>query len=91
LYLLNPTSLAKPHALQQLHGDLLVNNIDVCIISETWFKSRHSDQSVTMAGYNLFRLDRNKRRAGGVAIYIRDTVASKRFHPINQDSRFEIV
>ena len=68
LYVLNPTSLAKPHALQHLHADLLSYNSEVAIISETWFKKHHADQTVALPGYSLHRHDRTKLRGGGVAI-----------------------
>ena len=89
LYVLNPTSLAKPRALQHLHADLAANNIDVAIISETWFKSTHSNQVIAIPGYTLYRRDRTKRRGGGVAIYIRDDVGCSLFSPSIQDDRLE--
>ena len=61
LYVINPTSLAKPHALQQLHADLIASSIDVAIVSETWLKAHHSNNLYSLNGYNLFRHDRKKR------------------------------
>ena len=40
LYLLNPTDLSKPHALQQLHVEMLTLGSDVAIISETWYNKK---------------------------------------------------
>jgi len=74
LYVLNPTSLGKPHAIQQLQADLDSNNIEIAVISETWFKSHHTDQAVGIPGYNIFRKDRGARRGGGVRIYITDKI-----------------
>ena len=91
LYVLNPTSLAKPHALQHLHADLLSYNSEVAIISETWFKKHHADQTVALPGYSLYRHDRPKRRGGGVAIYITSQVQSSLYTPSNPDERFEIL
>ena len=34
-YLLNPTSLAKLNAVQLLHSDLIIRNVDIALISET--------------------------------------------------------
>ena len=62
LCVLNPTSLAKSHALQDLRADLESNSIDVSIIRETWFKASHEDLTVNRPGYNLFR--RHHRNAG---------------------------
>ena len=69
LYVLNPTSLAKPHALQNLQADIASNNTEIAIISESWLKMHHRDESFELPGFNLFRRDRRRRRGGGVAIY----------------------
>ena len=71
IYLLNPTSIAKPHAIQHLYSDISSNSFDVVILAETWLKTQHSDSIVAMDGYTLFRRDRKKRKGGGVAIYLR--------------------
>jgi len=54
---------------------VLEENLDIIGISETWFHSNILDSEVDLEGYTLFRKDRhdvNKRRGGGVAIYIRN-------------------
>ena len=71
LYLINPTSLVKPHALQHLTLDAVTYDIDIIVATETWMKAHHSDQAVDIPGYNIFRRDRKKRRGGGVAVYAR--------------------
>ena len=56
IYLLNATSIAKPHAIQQLHADVLLNAVDVTIITESWLKAHHPDSSaVSIPGYSIFR------------------------------------
>ena len=52
-YLLNPTSLAKLNAVQLLHSDLVSHNVDIALISKTWFGDRHTDDSVSMDGFSL--------------------------------------
>jgi Reverse transcriptase (RNA-dependent DNA polymerase) len=74
LYLLNSTSLAKPHATQLLQADLCNNNVDVAMICETWFTCNHSDEFAAVDGYTLFRRDRLKRKGGGVCFYIRNVI-----------------
>ena len=71
LYILNATSIAKPHAIDHLHADLLSNDVDIAIITETWLKTHHTDAQFTIPGYSIFRRDRLKRRGGGVAVYVR--------------------
>ena len=71
LYVLNASSLAKPHALQQLEADLKGYDADVAVISETHFKKKHADSAVSLTDYTLARKDREGRRGGGVAVYAR--------------------
>ena len=73
-YLLNPTSLVKASALQQLSTDLIQFSICIAIITETWFTDAHIDQLVNIDGYTLFRLDRSKKKGGGVCIYVRNDI-----------------
>uniref|UniRef100_A0A8B9CU89 Reverse transcriptase domain-containing protein n=1 Tax=Anser brachyrhynchus TaxID=132585 RepID=A0A8B9CU89_9AVES len=44
---------------------------DLVAITETWWDHSH-DWSAAMSGYRLFRRDRQHRRGGGVALYIRE-------------------
>jgi len=76
LYLLNPTSLAKPLAVQQLGSDLTAYDVDIAVVTETWFKNQHTDYAVALPGYTLFRRDRPRHR-GGVAIYARSDLNCK--------------
>jgi len=74
VYILNPTSLAKPHAIELLAADVKAYGADVVVITESWLKIRHPDNMFSISGYNIFRRDRPKRRRGGVVIYIRDDI-----------------
>ena len=46
-------------------------NYDLVVITETWWDHPH-DWSAVMDGYKLFRRDRQGRKGGGVALYIKD-------------------
>ena len=46
-------------------------------INETWLDSTVADHEVDIDGYELIRKNRN-RNGGGVAIYIRSSINSKR-------------
>ena len=46
-------------------------NYDLVAITETWWDNSH-DWSAVMDGYKLFRRDRQGRKGGGVALYIKD-------------------
>ena len=45
-------------------------NADILIISETWLTKSITDESINIAGYNVFRTDRPKK-GGGVAIFVK--------------------
>ena len=72
IYLLNATSIAKPHGVEHLQADVIANDVQVVILTETWLKSKHPDEAYSLPGYFLFRRDRVKRKGGGVAIYVRN-------------------
>ena len=83
IYLLNPTSLAKPNALQQITADVLSYCADVVVITESWLKQRHTDEAFSIPGFDTFRRDHPRRRGGGITIYARSSTcigASVCFH-----------
>jgi len=41
IYLLNPTSLAKPDAMQQITADVLSYCADIVVITESWLKQTY--------------------------------------------------
>ena len=56
---------------EELEAMMKQENDDVVAITETWWHVSH-DWSVPIDGYKLFRRDRQGRRGGGVALYVRD-------------------
>ena len=58
--------------MDQLLAELSGYNIDIAVISETHLKKKHLDSTCRIAGYNLIRRDRLIRKAGGVAICVRN-------------------
>src|SRR5208282_5503596 len=50
-------------------ADVISNDFDIVVVTETWFQSKHADSLFNINGYSLFRHDRIGRRAGGVCIY----------------------
>ena len=79
IYLLNATSLKKPHAIQHLCTDILRSNIDIVFITETWLSSKQNSINFEIPGYKLHRRDRFRRVGGGVCIYLRDTFNTVEF------------
>ena len=49
--ILNARSLVKPHASVVLHLELINNNVDLCIITETWLKPAIPSQLVCLMGF----------------------------------------
>ena len=91
LYVLNSAALSKPHAIEQLAADLSSYNSDVAVISETHFKTKHSDSVVSIPGYMVLRRDRNGRRGGGVAVYARSSLQPAVVRFAEDDPKFEVL
>ncbi|GAB0205541.1 hypothetical protein GRJ2_003019700 [Grus japonensis] len=56
---------------EELEAIVQQGSYDLVTITETWWDNSH-DWSAAMDGYKLFRRDRQGRRGGGVALYVRD-------------------
>ena len=80
-YCVNATSLKKNNALQLLQSDILSHNVDIILITETWFSSKQADTVLSLQNFNLFRLDRKGRRGGGVSIYVNCDVSATVIEP----------
>ena len=66
--------MSKQSALRQLATDLNQFNIGVAIVTETWFTKNHNDQCTTVPGYCLLRKDRDRKKGGGVDMYVRNDI-----------------
>ncbi|XP_051640625.1 uncharacterized protein LOC127469851 [Manacus candei] len=60
---------------EELEAIVQQESYDVVAITETWWDDSH-DWSAAMDGYKLFRRDRQGRRGGGVALYVRESLDS---------------
>ncbi|KAJ7411268.1 adaptin ear-binding coat-associated protein 1 [Pitangus sulphuratus] len=60
---------------EELEAIVQQESYDVVAIIEKWWDDSH-DWSAAMDGYKLFRRDRQGRRGGGVALYVRETLDS---------------
>ncbi|GAB0203729.1 hypothetical protein GRJ2_002838500 [Grus japonensis] len=56
---------------EELEAIVQYENYDTVVIMETWWDDLHN-WSAAMDGYKLFRRDRQGRRGGGVALYVRE-------------------
>jgi len=92
IYLLNAAALTKPYAVQHLAAELSNYSVDVALITETHFKSKHTDNVFAVPGYVLYRRDRIGRRGGGVALYIRTTTPSQSIWTYSaDDAKYELL
>ena len=56
---------------EELEAIVQQANYDLVAITEMWWDCSH-DWSAAMDGYKLFRKDRQGRRGGGVALYVKE-------------------
>lgn len=84
---INPGSL-KPHLdeVRSLISDL---DLHMLAVSETWFSKATNDKLVAISGFTLLRHDRMRKRAGGVAIYLRSGIKFKILHKSHQNAHVE--
>ena len=55
-----------------------LQNFDVIGLTETWLDGRVSDNDISMNGYTLYRHDRRGNNHGGICVYAKSTIYSKR-------------
>jgi Reverse transcriptase (RNA-dependent DNA polymerase) len=91
IYVINARSLAKPYALEQLLADLIGYDIGLAIITETHYKTHHLQCALRTEGFRLFRRDRLARRAGGVAILVRDEFPATEFNVAEDERNIELL
>ena len=64
------------YAVEHLTTDLHSYNTDVAVITESHLKLKHTDNVVAVPDYTLLRRDSQRRRGGGVALYVRTSLPS---------------
>ena len=57
-----------------------VLNVDVIGVTETWLTSDISDSEMQLAGYEMFRKDRDNARGGGVLLYVKHFLTPSEFY-----------
>ena len=71
--------------VDELHVIVDDYDIDVACITETWFREYMDDTSLALEGFCLERKDRDHRRGGGVACYIRNDIEYNRLRELEDD------
>lgn len=59
-----------------LRGFTSVEKCDIIVISDTWMASdnKHLSTEFKIDGYDLFNADRKRKRMGGLALYVENTI-----------------
>ena len=91
VFVLNAAALTKPHAVQQLNADLNNCGCEVAVITQTHCNTKHTDAMMNVPGYMFHRRDRQRRRGGGVAIYVSSMLQSAIGTYAADDKRFELL
>ncbi|PKU29035.1 mitochondrial fission process protein 1 [Limosa lapponica baueri] len=60
----------------ELETTMLLESYDIVAITETWWDKSYN-WSVAIEGYKLFRRNRQGRRGGGVALYVKEWIESE--------------
>ena len=74
----NVQSIANKMDLIQLE----LCNFDVICITESWLDDRTPDDDIKIENFKLFRRDRPGDHHGGICVYVRNNVFSKRSHDL---------
>jgi Endonuclease/Exonuclease/phosphatase family len=61
------------------------------VISESHLRKKHANSCAEIGGYSLFRCDRTGRRAGGIAVYVRQSLNATAWPISNQSPNFEML
>ena len=63
------------------------NNISVAALTETWLKDTMATEFFEIDGYSMIRNDRNGRRGGGVAVYIKNSLSYKHWSQLEEEDQ----
>ena len=55
-----------------------LNNFSVICLTETWLNDHTANDSISLDGYKLYRRDRGGDNHGGICVYTKDNVFSRR-------------
>jgi len=76
-YIINARSLQKNNAVQLLSSELNAIDGDVAAVTETWLSSKVRNDYINIPGYNFFRQERQRRKGGGVGVFVRESLRAE--------------
>ena len=77
--------------MQQLAADLVSYDTCVGVITETHLKQKHTGGVVDVLGYVMWRRDRQRRRGGDVAVYVKASEQSAIWTFSGDDLTYELM
>ena len=66
-------------------------NADIFVFTETWLTKCVKDDDIAIAGYNVFRADRENTIRGGVSIYVKDCFPVTVISSLSQPKCYELL
>ena len=60
--------------LKYVNNLIILENIDIFFLTETWLNSRITDSMINLTNYEIKRSDRLNKMGGGVAIYFKNSL-----------------
>ena len=67
---LNVRSLKSREHFILVKDTMLANRFDVFTVSETWLDSTVTNLELEIPGYDIYRIDRDSKKGGGVCVYV---------------------
>jgi hypothetical protein len=69
--------------IDEVRSTVLTKNVDIFVCTETWLNEKHTDDLISIDGFNCFRDDRNDRIGGGVAVWVKRSFLSMRLQSLH--------
>ena len=73
--------------VDELQGVAEINNATIAIVTESWLTSETPSSSISIGDYNIYRKDRNNRQGGGVVVYVKNYLRSKRLFDLENEDK----
>ena len=73
--------------VDELQGVAEMNNASIAVVTESWLTSETPSSSISIGEYNIYRKDRNNRQGGGVVVYVKNYLRSKRLSDLENEDK----
>ena len=73
--------------VDELQGVAEINNVSIAIVTESLLTSETPSSSISVGEYNIYRKDRNNRQGGGVVVYVKNYLRSKRLSDLESEDK----